>query len=63
MFYGYPISQWIDVGVYMLFMIILFIGVFAVSCMLSNKFLHKDKIKNKFKNKKTENKSYFTDVA
>ena len=62
MFYGYPISQWIEVGLYMLFMIVLFTGIFAVSCILTNKFLHKNK-KNKLKTKKLKKKSYFIDVA
>ena len=61
MFYGYPISQWLGVVEWFAMMIVLFIGTVAVSCILTNKFLHKDKRKNnRIKNKK---KSYFIDVA
>ena len=58
MFYGYPISQWIEVVEWLLLMIILFTGTFVVSCILTNKFLHKNK-KNKLKNKKTKKEKLF----
>ena len=61
MFYGGTIEQWIQIGLYMLFMIMLFTGVVTLSYILSNKVLHK-KRKNNFK-AKNKKKSYFIDVA
>lgn len=62
MFMGGTTEQWIQIGLWLLLMIILFTGVFAVSCVLTKKVLHK-KRKNNFKSKKSEKKSYFIDVA
>lgn len=60
MFYGGTIEQWVDLGLYMLLMLVLFTGIFAVSCIITNKVLHKRKNELKTKNKK---KNYFIDVA
>ena len=61
MFLGYPISQWIGVIEWFISMMFLGIGTFAVSCILTNKMLHKKKKKSRIK--KVEKKSYFIDVA
>jgi hypothetical protein len=61
MFYGYPISQWLELLQYSLEVFVLFIGIGILSCIITNKLLHKKK--KKFKPKKTEKKSYFVDVA
>ena len=54
-------EQWINLGLYMLFMTILFTGVVTISYIVYNKFLHKKRKMNlKAKNKK---KSWFIDVA
>jgi hypothetical protein len=58
MFMGYEAGQWIQLILYMLFIATLGVGAFAVSCIITNKFLHKKNNK-----KKLEKKSYFVDVA
>ena len=60
MFMGYEASQWFGLLEYLFIVTIIFTGAFAVSCIITNKFLHKKKKKFKVKNKK---KSYFIDVA
>lgn len=62
MFMGYASSQWIQLIEYFVVIFVLFTGTFAVSCIIYNKMLHKEK-KNKIKVKKIEKKSYFIDVA
>ena len=61
MFYGYPISQWLGVVEWFIIMIFLGIGTFTVSCILTNKMLHKKK--RRITRKKIEKKSWFIDVA
>lgn len=63
MFMGGTIEQWIGVLEWLVLIIVLGIGTVIVSCILTNKVLHKNKRKKKFKYKKTEKKSYFVDVA
>lgn len=60
MLMGYETGQWIQLGIWLLSMIVLFTGGFAVSCIITNKTLHKKRNKLK-RNKKI--KSYFIDVA
>ena len=61
MFMGYEASKWIGLLEYLFIVTIIFTGVFLVSCIITNKFLHK-KRKNNFKTK-NKKKSYFIDVA
>ena len=58
---NYSISQWIGVIEWLLLMLIIFTGVFVVSCIIANKMLHKEKKKSR--TRKTEKKNYFIDVA
>lgn len=60
MFMGYSITNWLELGLYSVFVLLLFIGSGLLSCFIVNKFLHKKRNKLK-KNKKK--KSYFIDVA
>lgn len=69
MWLGYCYSQWLNVGFYMVGMIVLFTGIFIASSMGAN-YLHKEELKiNKLKslrhNKrvKTNKKKFFIDVA
>lgn len=61
MFMNGTIEQWIQIGIWFVLMIFLGVGTFAISCILTNKTLHK-KRKNNFKTK-NKKKSYFIDVA
>ena len=61
MFLGGTIKQWIQLGEYCVMMIVLFTGIFAISCIVTNKVLHK-KRKNELKTK-NKKKSWFIDVA
>ena len=61
MFMGYPLSNWFDLGLYCVMMLVLFTGIFAVSCIVTNKVLHR-KRKNELKTK-NKKRSYFIDVA
>jgi hypothetical protein len=61
MFMGYSIEQWVQLSLYGLLVLVLFVGSFALSCIITNKFLHKRRKNNfKIKNKK---RSYFIDIA
>ena len=54
MFMNYPISQWIDVILYGMFLIILFAGICLVSVKLSNYHMQEQKKRkrlNKLRNK------------
>jgi hypothetical protein len=69
MFYGYLTSQWLDVGLYMIGMTVLFTGIYLVSTIGAN-YLHKEELRrNKLKvlkenrRKKSDKKKYFIDVA
>ena len=59
MFMGGTTEQWIQLLEYCFIMLVIFIGVGVISCILTNKTLHR---KNKFK-VKNKKKSYFIDVA
>jgi preprotein translocase subunit SecG len=64
MWLGYSIGQWLDVGVYMIGMTVLFAGIYLVGTIGAN-YLHKEELKelkNK-RRKKSNNKKYFIDVA
>ena len=60
MFMGGTTEQWIGLIEWLFLMVILFTGTFVVSCIITNKFLHK-KRKNNHKSKKAEKKSWFID--
>lgn len=63
MWYGYLISQWVSLGVYMVGIIILFTGVCIASVWINNKLFNK---KNKLyisKKKSVKDKQWFYDVA
>jgi len=62
MFMGGTASQWIDLGIYMVGMIILFVFVGLSSLYLTNKYFNKNKL---YKNKKktVREKKWFYDVA
>jgi len=40
MFLGYPIISWLGLGLYGIFILILFTGIFAVSCKADNYYQH-----------------------
>jgi len=65
MFMGYPTSQWINVGLYMVFMLALFIGISFVSVKLNNIFFGDVEKNNKINkvNNKNKKKQVFFDVA
>jgi len=62
---GYPTSQWINVGLYMVFMLALFIGISFVSVKLNNIFFGDVEKNNKINkvNNKNKKKQVFFDVA
>jgi hypothetical protein len=69
MFYEYSINQWYSVGLYIIFMVALFTGIYLVSTIGAN-YLHKEDVKrNKLeqiktnRRKKSDKKKYFIDVA
>ena len=59
---GYPTSQWIELGIYIVGVTILFIGAGLFSAYLSNKYFRDNKL---YKNKKKsiKEKKWFYDVA
>ena len=46
MFMGGTTEQWIGVIEWLFLMVILFTGTFVVSCIITNKFLHKKRKNN-----------------
>jgi NADH:ubiquinone oxidoreductase subunit 3 (subunit A) len=61
---GYSLSQYISVGLYMIGMILLFVGIFILSMWLNNKLFKKNKNKiYSIKNKSNKQKQWFYDVA
>lgn len=63
MFYGYPISQWVSVGVYLVGMTVLFIGIGLFSAWLDNKLFNNKNKLYKTKKKNMKQKQWFYDVA
>lgn len=67
MFMGGSIQQWQDVGLYMIFMVLLFTGIYFISVKLSNYYIqeqNKRKKLNQLKNKyHCKEKNYYKKVA
>ncbi|NRU52457.1 hypothetical protein [Clostridium beijerinckii] len=62
MFYGYPISQWVSIGVYLISIVILFAVICLFSAYLTNTYFKENKIKVSRKRAAKE-KKWFYDVA